>query len=85
MFLLTCRPYSLAVWGGTSYKNVCHPKKAIRALAGLNPLDSFIGAFKSLNILTNMGLYILAHTDLNKSSHKKGCNNLHDFYELLIN
>lgn len=56
--------YGIAVWGGTSVNNLNKvlilQKRAIRILADLNPQDSCREAFKSLKILTIVGLYILA-------------------------
>ncbi|KAG8259967.1 hypothetical protein J6590_108360 [Homalodisca vitripennis] len=54
--------YGLAVWGAASAENIekilVIQKKAVRTLAGLQRLDSCREAFKSLNILTIVGLYI---------------------------
>lgn len=54
--------YGLAVWGAASAANIekilLIQKKAIRTLAGLGRLDSCREAFKSLKILTIVGLYI---------------------------
>lgn len=54
--------YSLAIWGGTTKQNLNKilmlQKKAIRALADLEPQESCKEAFKSLGILTVVCLYI---------------------------
>ncbi|XP_046658780.1 uncharacterized protein LOC124353029 [Homalodisca vitripennis] len=54
--------YGITVWGGTSESNLNRilllQKKAIRALANLQPLDSCREAFESLGILTVVALYI---------------------------
>ncbi|KAG8302936.1 hypothetical protein J6590_108243 [Homalodisca vitripennis] len=54
--------YGITVWGGTSEGNLNRilllQKKAIRALANLQPLDSCREAFESLGILTVVALYI---------------------------
>lgn len=54
--------YGITVWGGTTQSNLNRvlvlQKKAIRVLANLQPLDSCRNAFKSLEILTVIALYI---------------------------
>uniref|UniRef100_A0A1B6F6W3 Uncharacterized protein n=1 Tax=Cuerna arida TaxID=1464854 RepID=A0A1B6F6W3_9HEMI len=49
--------YALAVWGGTSEKKILQ-KRAIRILADLNFKDSCREAFRTLGIMTVVGLYI---------------------------
>uniref|UniRef100_A0A1B6FLH7 Reverse transcriptase domain-containing protein n=1 Tax=Cuerna arida TaxID=1464854 RepID=A0A1B6FLH7_9HEMI len=54
--------YGLIVWGGTSATNLNRvltlQKRAIRAIAGLNPMESCREAFKSYKIKTVIALYI---------------------------
>lgn len=55
--------YGVVIWGNSSHFNLervlVAQKKAIRALAGLKPLESCRNAFYELRILTVVSLYIL--------------------------
>ncbi|KAG8281775.1 hypothetical protein J6590_108671 [Homalodisca vitripennis] len=66
---------------GTSVNNLnkilIQQKKAIRILADLNPQNSCKGAFKSLKILTIVGIYVLSViTDADCMANQRG-ENLH--------
>lgn len=55
--------YGIAVWGNSSITNTKRvlvlQKKAVRILAGLGPRESCRTAFKQLNVLTVVSLFIL--------------------------
>uniref|UniRef100_A0A1B6LDU6 Reverse transcriptase domain-containing protein n=1 Tax=Graphocephala atropunctata TaxID=36148 RepID=A0A1B6LDU6_9HEMI len=71
--------YGLLVWGNSSAGNLQRvlvmQKKAVRALAGLQPRESCRPAFINLSILTVVSLYVLeAVTLVHQRGFPRGCN-----------
>uniref|UniRef100_A0A1B6GU06 Reverse transcriptase domain-containing protein n=1 Tax=Cuerna arida TaxID=1464854 RepID=A0A1B6GU06_9HEMI len=71
--------YGLLVWGSSTTRNLQRilvaQKKAVRALAGLQPRESCRPAFTNLSILTVVSLYVLeAVTLVHESGFPRGCN-----------
>jgi len=75
--------YGLIVWGNSSQKNIQRililQKRAIRVLAGLNPIESCRIPFKEMRILTVISLYIFEAINyaIKTNLHKTG--QLHEY------